>query len=97
MVGIRNYAFKLGIHFLNAHKHKKMVISSDALMNYMHMKCGAQTISEESTHKNLDMIISKPNTTIKKTSQQLTKISKLLNLVDGLTRNIENNSIDKGS
>ena len=47
MVGIENYALKLEIHYLHVLKHKKMEINIDVPMNYMRMKCGVQTISEE--------------------------------------------------
>ena len=47
MVGIENYALKLGILYLPVPMPRKMEINTDVLMNCTPMRCGVQMISEE--------------------------------------------------
>ena len=86
MVGTRNYVFKLEIHFLNVLKHRKMEINSDVLMSSTHMKCGAQTTSEECTLKNFDRILLNLKFTIENKLQSLTKANKQSSTEDGLIK-----------
>jgi hypothetical protein len=89
MDGIENCALRPEIPFMPVLMLKKMETNIDALMSFMHMKCGAQTTLEESIHKEEDSKNKSQNSMIKLMSTISTDRSKLLQPEDGFKRSID--------